>query len=415
MKLIIKIFCLVSLSYSVCYGQMDTYDYKRELKEVSQQWHKIVLPDDIFSKTSDFLSDIRIYGLTADNDTIEVPYIIESGARINSRKEIRFNRINEVHDNQGYYYTFEIPSKSSIDYVDLDFNEQNFNWTVDWQGSQDMNKWYTLLDNYRMLSIKNESTDFQFTKLEFPNSKYRYYRLFIRSKTDPKLRSASLWQEEAREAEYRTYTLQQFSKEANKQSKQSEINIELQHEVFVNTIKVDIADTFDYYRPVSLQYLADSTKTEQGWIYNYRGLGSGILSSKSENRIRFGSTKAKSLKIIIYNQDNTPLKVNTVHAEGYVYKLTARFTKLEAKYFLVYGRQYSSRPVYDIAHFSDKIPTSVEALSLGDEVAKLKDKSKTTDSQSEPLISNDGWLWVVMIVIILLLGFATLQMMKRRA
>ncbi len=85
MKLIIKpstLLLLLVCSYS--YGQIEQYNYKRELIGVSDQWHKVILTDEIFGKVSGNLSDIRIFGITANNDTIETPYLL----RLTSEKLI---------------------------------------------------------------------------------------------------------------------------------------------------------------------------------------------------------------------------------------------------------------------------------------------------------------------------------------
>ena len=58
------------------YGQMDTYNYKMELGGISEPWHKIILPNAVFGQVANDLYDIRIYGISAANDTIEAPYLL---------------------------------------------------------------------------------------------------------------------------------------------------------------------------------------------------------------------------------------------------------------------------------------------------------------------------------------------------
>ena len=79
MKHIIRISCCLLLIavYSSSFGQMDDYNYKRELKGVDEQWHKVILPNEIFGKSSQNLTDIRIFGLPENNDTIEAPYLLQ--------------------------------------------------------------------------------------------------------------------------------------------------------------------------------------------------------------------------------------------------------------------------------------------------------------------------------------------------
>ena len=85
---------IILLACTPSYGQMEQYQFKRLVTGVNNQWHTVPLPDSIFGKVSNNLSDIRIYGLAGDKDTIEVPYLL----RINSEKitstAINFNIVN---------------------------------------------------------------------------------------------------------------------------------------------------------------------------------------------------------------------------------------------------------------------------------------------------------------------------------
>ncbi len=410
MNLSAKIFSfLFLLAGSFSYGQMKQYNYKRELKGVSEQWHKIILPDDLFGKVSQDLSDLRIFGITASNDTIEAPYLLRLATEKILNKEVGFKVLNTSHNSKGYYFTFEVPTTEPVNQVLLNFSQLNFDWRITLEGSQDMKEWFTMLNNYRILSIKNELTDFQFTKLTFPASKYRYFRLQIESKVDPGLTSAEISLNETQHGTFREYSATITSKNENKQTRQTEINLELPLAVPVNYIKIGIADTFDYYRPVLIEYLTDSFHTEKGWKYNYSELASGTLNSMEENELKFPGKIVRKIKILISNQDNSPLTIDTIQIKGYEHELVARFTE-NANYYLVYGSSIHSRPDYDINRFTDKIPAMLSPLELGQELTIDKEQASIT----EPLFRNKAWLWSIMIVIIVTLGWFSLKMMRSK-
>jgi hypothetical protein len=202
MKLKIRIFAFLLFSCSFLYGQMEQYTYKRELKNVSGQWHRIMLPGEIFAKTSQDLNDIRIFGITPDNDTIEVPYILRLSTDNISQKEVAYKTLNASHNDKGHYFTFEVPANEPVNQIELEFRQLNFDWLVTLEGSQNQGEWVTVLEDYRILSIKNELTDFQFTTLAFPESKYRYFRLLIDSKENPELIKAGIAQYETSEGKF---------------------------------------------------------------------------------------------------------------------------------------------------------------------------------------------------------------------
>lgn len=409
MKLAVKSYTwLLLLLCSYSYGQMEQYDYKRELKGISGQWHNVILPNDIFGKVSQNLSDIRIFGITANNDTFESPYLLRLTTEKISSKEVAFKTLNASHNDKGYYFTFEIPTKEPINQIKLKFIQENFDWRLKLAISQNQQEWFTVIENYRILSIKNEITDFQFTKLTFPSSKYRFFRLLIDSKEKPDLVVASIAQHEITSGIYRNYPIKDIRTKENKQSNQTEIDIELQMPVPVSYVNIDITDTFDYYRPVTIKYLTDSFKTEQGWKYKYSTLKSGTLNSIEENEFKFSSITLQKLKILIHNQDNQALTLDSIKVKGYVHELVARFTE-PATYFLTYGNNKAVKPHYDIDRFIDKIPKKLTAIEIGNELAIEKENVPVTD----PLFKNKNWLWTIMTVIILLLGWFSIKMIRK--
>src|SRR5690554_1386636 len=388
MKTIIKILSILFiLDCSFSYGQIEQYNFKRELKGISEQWHKIILPEDVFGKVSQELTDIRIFGITTNNDTVEVPYLLRLASEKIFIKDVAFLTINTSQNDKGFYFTFEIPTTEPINQIKLDFKQNNFDWRVKLEGSHNQSEWFTIIENYRILSIKNEITDFQFTKLTFPSSKYRFFRLFIDSKEKPELTSASIVQQEITDGTFRNYSIKNFSKKENKERKQTEIDIELEMPVPISYFKINIKDSFDYYRPITIKYLNDSTKTEQGWKYNYNTLTSGTLNSVEKNEFKFSSKTVQKLKILIHNQDNQPLTIDTLNVMGYEYEILARFTD-QATYFLTYGNKIAERPNYDIDRFSDKVPLTLTTLDIDNELIIEKEQI----SETAPLFKNKNWL-----------------------
>ena len=409
MKPIIKILCLLLILFcNFSYGQISQYNFKRELKGISEQWHKIILPDEVFGKVSQEIKDIRIFGITINNDTIEVPYLLRLASEKIFIKDVAFLTINTSQNDKGFYFTFEIPKTEPINQIKLDFKQNNFDWRVKLEGSQNQSEWFTIIENFRILSLKNEITDFQFTKLTFPNSKYRFFRLFISSKEKPELTSASIVQQEIKDGAFRNYSLKNFAKKENREMKQTEFDIELEMPVPISYLKINIKDSFDYYRPITIKYLNDSSKTEQGWKYNYNILVSGTLNSLDKNEFKFSSKTVQKLKILIHNQDNQPLTIDTLHVKGYEHEILARFTE-QATYFLTYGNKIAAKPIYDIDRFTNKVTSTLTTLDIGNELIIEKEKV----SETAPLFINKTWLWGIISLTIIVLGWYTIKMIRK--
>jgi hypothetical protein len=387
---------------------MEQYDFKQELEGISEQWHKIILPDEVFGKVSQELTDIRIFGITASNDTVEVPYILRLATENTIFKDIAFKNLNDSKNDKGYFFTFELLTTEPINQIQLNFKQENFDWRVGLEGSQNQVDWFTILEDYRVLSIKNDMTDFHFTRLSFPDSKYRFFRLFIDSKEKPLLSSASIALNVTTNGTLRNYNTHKTEIRENRETKQTEIYIELQIPVAVSQLKIAVKDSFDYYRPVTIQCLTDSIKTEQGWKYNYSTLTSGILNSIDKKDFRFNSRTMQKLKILIHNHDNQPLTIDAIHVQGYEHELLARFTE-RATYFLTYGNSSAKRPHYDIERFIDNVPEALKTLVVDQELII----EKTNVSQRNQHSINKTWLWIVITLTILILGWFTIKMMRK--
>lgn len=395
--------CIASFSFA----QIADYNYKQNLENSTETWHSILLPNAVFSTVKQDLSDIRIYGITSKNDTIEAPYILKINSEKVQSKMISYEILNSSKTIKGQYFTIQTDGKDAINEIELNFDETNFDWKIKLEGSQNQNDWFTILDNYRILSINNEMTFFMFTQLYFSKSKYKYFRIFVDTSKDLKLKSVNIISQILTEGQYVEYEV--FDTAIRNDNKITEIEIDLKHKLPVKFLNILINNSFDYYRPFKIEYLVDSIKTEKGWKYNYARLNNGIFHSFSPNNIKLiGSPISNKFKVTIYNADNQPLNITDILVKGYKHHLIARFTE-DADYSLVYGNNTARLPNYDIKTFENTIPVNLQSLVLGEQQSIQQPK----DVKGSALFESKYWLWAVMIVIIILLGGFTLKMMKK--
>ncbi len=404
-KSLLFIFLLIA---EISISQIADYNYSREINGVSETWHSITLPDRVFGKVSNDLNDFRIYGIT-ETDTLEVPYLLKIASERQTEKNIAFTLLNSSKKGSSYFFTFEIPSEKTINEIQLNFRQQNFNWLVNVEGSQDNTEWFSMLEDYRILSIKNAQTDYQFTNIKFPSAKYRYLRMQIKSNEKPELITAETQLRSFESPIYKTYSVASFSATENKDLKKTIVDINLSQPLPLSLLSLKIKDSIDYYRPVTIKYLRDSIKTEKGWKYNFSDLNTSVLSSLENNDLHFYSTITKKIRLEIENYDNQPLKIEGVIVKGYQHELIARFTEL-ATYYLVYGNSKANKPNYDISKFTENIPTNISSVNLSEE--KIIDKKEV--SKSSPLFENKLWLWIIMGLIMCLLGWFTIKMIIKK-
>ncbi len=389
-------------------AQLKDQNYKRALNGIEDTWHKLTIPDEVFEKAAPDLSDIRIYGLTA-SDTIEAPYVLQSATEKIVRTTAAFELLNTSHDAKGYYYTFKLGDSSAINEIKLNFNTKNYDWRLELEGSHHLKKWFTITEDYRVLAIVNANTNYEYATLNFPKANYRYYRVLVKSTTDPNLTSAVLTKNQVTAARYKNHAIKETVISQDTELNKTVIDIKLNANVPISLLKFSVADAFDYYRPIRIDYLSDSIKTEKGWRYKYQNLSYGTLSSIEKNNFTFSSTVLKQLRITVTNGDNQPLQIKAEAVKGYVHELVARFT-VSAKYYFSYGNNMARFPSYDIGLFSNKIPDNLKSVSFGEEQIIPKEKIEV----ASPLFENQNWLWAVMGVIIILLGWFSIKMLSKK-
>lgn len=412
MKQIIKL-CLLGILMTMVTesaAQIRDYQFHREITGVSQSWHKIKLLPEVLGSSSANLSDLRIYGIDKKGDTIEVPFLWRQARETTTVKEVFCNLLNTTHNNDGYFFTFEVPSKDPTDKIHLNFKNENFDWTARLEGSHDQSNWFTIIDEYRIVAVNNHEVSFTHTDLNFSRSNYRYMRVRIKSEDPPILESASLSRKEHKDGQLEQYAVVKTAIEENTNAKETRITIRLDQLGRPSLIRLSIEDTVDYYRPVMAAYLADSINTEKGWKHQYVALNTGVLSSMGSHEIILPSAKTQQLQIIIKNHDNRPLRFNEIQVWGYVHELTARFPEESAAYYLAYGNPDARTPHYDITRFQEKIPANTPLLKLGKETTVPHTKSQS----SLPLFISQYWLWTILLVIIATMGWFTLQMIRNK-
>ena len=385
-------------------AQYSNYNYTATIEGVKNQWHQLILPNELYAHIKPDYADIRIIGITKNNDTIEAPYLLTKSEDKTTINKVDFNQINSVKNKLGSYFTFEIPSQKTINQVFLNFKSKNYNRKVWLEGSNNQHEWFTILANYRIVSIQNEYTDYEFNKLQFVSANYTYYRLFVPLEQNVELLSASLIEKITEKGKSVAFDFEQTIL-TNKDEKTTQIDINLAQISPVSSVILNFSDTIDYYRNIEISYVYDSIKTEKGWIYQYKTLSKNVVNSIEKNEFVFESTLTKKIRIVLKNNDNTPLSIQSVSVSGYIHLLTARFSE-PAKYSLVFGNSSAQHPSYDLNYFKENIPETVSLLTLGETTVVKKDNKPTA-----AIFENNAFLWGIMGIIILILGWFSLKML----
>ena len=400
MKNKILFVALFSLVGTILFGQKG-YSFRREIKGIKDLWHSIPFPNDLYASFEKY-PDFRILGITPKGDTVEAPYYFNTNTETVNSVKIGFNLLNQTHNSAGYFYTFETVKKTAINEIVLNFRDENFDWKVALEGSENDKDWFTILDNQRILGIKNEAVDYHYTTLHFPFAKYRYWRVCVKSAIKPDFIDAELHFQAVSEEKLITHAIKNTDIEQDKVKKRTLITLDLGEYLPVSYLKIAIKDTVDYIRNVHFYHLVDNDKPY------FLPFNAGTLSSLEKNEYHFNAVFLKKCQITIDNYDNAPLTIGDITIKGNPFEFVARFTE-PAQYYLYYGGKKRSMPHYDIENFKNNVPVIKTLLTLGNE-----EQLMPFDKVSEPFFKNKWWLWGIMLTIILVLGWQTFKMMQKK-
>lgn len=405
MKLFKPLALVLILLPILAFSQKD-FNYRRKINGIEKNdWHGLTIPSEVYSKINRDLSDLRLYAF-AGKDTTEIPYLLKIMSEETREDVFQLPVINQSKKDGALYLTFELEKNQRVNSIDLSFEQANFFAFVKLEGSNDMKDWFDIIENQRLLSIKNENANFKVQSVSFPTSQYKYIRAAVTSDTKLKLQDASLRNTQTISGSYIDAPLK-FSVREEKKQKQTVVDVKLQNYVPVSHFEIEAKNENDYYRFFTIEYVSDSTNTPKGWIKNYQTLYSGYLTSYTPNKFNVTYDLAQEIRITINNFDNAPVSVEAIKISGPEVKLVSKINPGEV--FLYYGNKNASRPSYDLAYFQEKVPADLKSVTAGNE-----ENVTEPVEQTSPLFENQIWLWSIMIVVIGLLGFFTLRMMKAK-
>lgn len=391
------VFLLFAVAGSV-FGQSG-YKFRRKVSGVKDLWHSIPFPNDLYA-TYQQSNDCRIIGIDFKSDTIEVPYFVNVNAETVQKAQVTFKLLNQTHNEKGYFYTFETVNSLTLNEILLNFSDKNFDWKTDLSGSEDQREWFSIVEDQRLVGIKNGKVDYHYTNLYFADAKYRYWRVCVKTNTKPNFINAELILTKTESSKLVSYIVDTDIQQ-DKPKKLTIITVQLSDYSPISSLNVPIKkDRIDFIRNVRFEYLSNTTKPY--WTEFY----AAKLSSFERNELSFETIFTQKIRLIVENNDNALLNIGDIGIKGNVYEFIARFTE-SADYYLYYGKNAGSSPQYDIEQFKQNVPTTKKALTLGNEEKLIADTVA-----AEPFFKNKWWLWGIMLSIIAVLGWQTFKMMK---
>jgi hypothetical protein len=391
-------------AFKIGISQETKFDFSFEISNVQNGYNSVVLPGEVYDNTKYDLSDIRIYNISK-TDTLEIPYFITKQIE-NEENYYSFKVLNKAKIGSDYSFVLEKSNNQVINQISLDINNNNYFWNVNLYGTNELSNWESIITDYRIGSFQKKNTaNFTYTTLEFSPCNYKYYKVVILESEEVKINGSSYKYVPTDSSKVEIYTA--ITKQIiDKENKTTILDIKLNHKYPIDKFYLEINKKADYYRAFELQYLVDSIQTEKGWYYNYKNFNNGIISSLRNNEFNTKTIITNKLRLIIYNNDNPPLDIDSIQISGYSKKLIFQGVKND-KYQLVFGNKSLTRPIYDLDYFANKLSEKVNEAKLINPVS-LKENEEISETTMKKF-----YLWILLFGIIIFLGYFTLRMLNK--
>lgn len=386
----IAIFSLAFVCISIT-ATAQNFKYKALLPVINvDAFYKIEIPPIIAGKSKHGLTDVRIM----DEKGRENPYILKTSAAEFTEKEFKeFTILNKRRgaDNQTNV-VIENSGRERLNHLILLIKNTEAQRTVTLSGSEDTSGWYVIKENLLLENYFNNTSNGSFVQaITFPPVDYRFLKITILGKNvlPVNIMKAGVYTGTNLSGKFVQLQAPLFvTKDSN--DKRSYLNLHFDETYQIDKIALTVTGAKFYKRRIS--FYPGSTVNNAALQYD--------LTSNHPASFSIGF-KAKDILIVIDNKDNPPLNITEVSA-WQLDKFLLSYLEKGKSYELTFGDSSAVAPAYDLAFFSDSIPSDLKVIKPFDVVETIRN-SKVKPSEKD---TPSTVLWIVIIAVLCLLILA---------
>lgn len=396
-KLIINFLLMLPL----CGALAQPFDWTAKLTiPDSTAFYKIPLPPEVLGKLNPQFTDLRIY----DGQQKEVPYLLKKDQHKITKNVFHPYEITKVEhsENGSTIIVIHNSKRDKINNLCLRVNNFDTRKFAKLTGSNNQIDWYAIKDDYVFSSVQSSSEPSVIKVINFPHSKYEYYRLEILDWfTDPiHVLSAGYFDTHLKYGNY--YQIDASITQVDSiELQQTWVKLQFPFVPNCEKIKVEIEGPSFYNR---IARLCKRAKDKKGNV-SYIDLIRFSLISNRELMVDVGNIRTEELYIVVENNDNPPLQIKGV--TGYqLHNYLVAHLQTGENYHIEFGNDNVKPPVYDIGYFNSKIPENIPQLEMNS--VQLTSLIKTEDKH----VISTLWIWITIAGVALLVGGMTYKMIR---
>ncbi|AMM50491.1 hypothetical protein TH61_03835 [Rufibacter sp. DG15C] len=384
------------------------FGWKATLSPVSTQgWHRVLLPASVTGRLQAGLEDLRLYSA----DGKEVPYLLQTEQPVQYRTLFKPYQVLRYTRQPGGLSELLIhnPEQRSINNISLLIGNAEVRKTVALSGSDNQQDWYVLKEQDVLYAIRNEKQTAEVKLLDFPLSKYRYFRLQLNDSASAPLNilKAGYYDTYSEAGKYTRIPIQHLSRK-DSSNKTTYLRLDFGQPEYPEQLVFYISATQLYYREgkVILGKRTGGTRREKKRRrrnQTHEIYESFTLHSNAPAQVNLPRQKVERLVIQLQNKDNQPLKIDSIQVLQLNRYAVAQLQPSQT-YTLRYGDEDVPAPNYDLQFFQDSIPANLPVVTVKAITSLKEEKPK---SQGSKML-----MWAVIGVVAIGLGYMTLRLLK---
>ena len=394
---------------------VDACRYVSTLAPPTGEYHRVELPREALTldpygariRDPGYPADVRVMSVRAGGDTVAVPYVYEGeAAPAVVRTALAVSNPGRV--GAAYRYTVEVPGARALSALELTLANRDFDGRVTVEGANRLGDFQTIAEDIRIVGLVAEGQAFEYARLRFPTSRYRYYRLTVGGIADLVLQAVSAYDvHDGERRPSRRYAARFETRTPTRDASATELLVYLEEAGLVDRVTIYVGDTVPYARGLQLRTMMNP---EDSAPLAYRDRPTGYASGQltlEDSTVYVTAAVAEVVSVKIKNGDDRPLRIDSVAVEGPRRFLVARFGAGAASAYLSYGCAERGAADYDLAQLREQIPAQLTTLALGE--------TRVYETGAEAEVPPDWsriWLWAALLVVgvvILVLGVRLLQ------
>jgi len=402
----IVLFISLFLVYGVSHGQVFVAEGELSGVEESGFYDVRVTPQNSAYLNGAF-TNIRI----VDDKDKEVPYLLR--VQIPHKVTEVFREYSVIEKKQTKNCCTEIvlhnPEQRLSNNLHLVVKNADVTKEATLLGSDDKVNWFALNQQLVLTPAASKEGTTEIKTVNFPLSNYQYYSLQIDDSTSAPLNivTAGYFEVEKEDGRYSEVLTKQISSADSAKEKATYLHIRFNAPETVDKIELKMKGAPFFLRKALIN--VPGTRTLKGGKTEkyYRPIQEIEINSKRPTAIELPALKFSELLIVIDNEDNPPLEVDTFKANQLNRNLTA-WLNAGTTYKVKFGKPDLAAPVYDISFFKDSIPDSPKEIQIGE----VKFYAAAPSVPSDTFFTTKDYIWVAVILVIVVLGFMSVRLLN---